>query len=245
MKIKDLMKKFGIPSFEFVDEKWNDLYDQFMEMSQLKSNFDIEKFTVKKQGSFIAHQFHFLMRQYSVALSTLNTLLIKKEELNRKIEETIELIEKGVKKTLVRTPSGKVEKYTDLYLKELVNFLKNTELSIVDKSMSIAKYEQLRLRLIELNGGEPPTNEQYQKEEPEYWKWFLEKAALHQYKQAKTGIQEGVWLNIDHLEETPLIEENFKVKMLDEYGLLDIEKINNKVEKLKDLKNNSNNLYLE
>lgn len=239
------MKKFGIPSFEFVDEKWNDLYDQFMEMSQLKSNFDIEKFTVKKQGSFIAHQFHFLMRQYSVALSTLNTLLIKKEELNRKIEETIELIEKGVKKTLVRTPSGKVEKYTDLYLKELVNFLKNTELSIVDKSMSIAKYEQLRLRLIELNGGEPPTNEQYQKEEPEYWKWFLEKAALHQYKQAKTGIQEGVWLNIDHLEETPLIEENFKVKMLDEYGLLDIEKINNKVEKLKDLKNNSNNLYLE
>ena len=59
----DFLKKQGIPSIEYLDNKYNELKKQFLEMSQLKSDFDIEKFTVKKEGHFIAHNFHFLMRQ--------------------------------------------------------------------------------------------------------------------------------------------------------------------------------------
>ena len=47
---------------DFLDE----LQDQFIEMGQLKSDFDVEKFTVRKEGNFLAHNFHFLMRQYSI-----------------------------------------------------------------------------------------------------------------------------------------------------------------------------------
>ena len=57
----DLIKKI---SLKYIDKQFNELKEQFIEMGQLKSNFDIEKFTVKKEGGFIAHNFHFLMRQY-------------------------------------------------------------------------------------------------------------------------------------------------------------------------------------
>ena len=43
--------------------------NQVLEMAKIKCQFDAEKFTVGKQGPFVASQFHFLMRQYRFALS--------------------------------------------------------------------------------------------------------------------------------------------------------------------------------
>jgi len=217
--IIDELEKLGFYTFKHVDDKFNELKAQFIEMSQLKSNFDIEKLTVKKQGSFIAHNFHFLMRQYSLALGELRKMLITKEENERKIDE---IKDKGKDKILIYTHDGKQEKYADLYIKELINRLDSLDLNIVSKVMMINSFEACRLKLIELNGGKVPTNEQYQNEEPKFLQWVLEGIALRQIKQRNTGITEGTWTNIDMLEEPALINPNFQVEMLDEKGMLNV-----------------------
>ena len=224
--IKEELEKLGFFTFKHTDDRFNELKEQFMEMSQLKSDFDIEKFTVKKEGNFIAHNFHFLMRQYSLTLSELRRMLIEKEEIERKI---IEVKDKGKQKILVYTNDGQKEKYADLYCKELINQLDMTELNITNKAMMAKSFEVCRLKLIELNGGKVPNNEDYQKEEPEYLKWVLHSIALRQTLQAKTGITEGTWTSIDMLEEPALINPQFEVKMRDEKGLLNLDEAFNNV----------------
>lgn len=222
MNVKEYLEKNGLTTFKHADDKFNELKEQFIEMAQLKSDFDIEKFTVRKEGDFIAHNFHFLMRQYSLTLSEVRRMLIEKEEIERKLEELNEKLKKNEIKVVIYEGEGKIEKYTDLYIKQLINRLDLLEINIANKSMSIRYFELMRLKLIEMNNGKPPTNEQYQAEEPEYWKWFLTNKAKEQISQAKTGIHEGVWTNIRYLEEQSILNDNFQVKMLNDNGSLNL-----------------------
>ena len=221
MKNKKILEELGIFTLEYINEEFNKLKDEFIEMAPLKSNFDIEKFTVKREGNFIAHNFHFLMRQYSLTLGEVRRMLIEKEEYERLIDELEKAWKNGEKTRLIYTREGKIQKYTDLYLKQLLNQLDLLEINITNKTMSIINFEACRKKLIDLNGGRI-TNEQYQAEEPEYWKWFLQKKALNQIKQAKLGIREGTWDNIGLLEEPALINKNYQVKMLDDNGLINL-----------------------
>ena len=70
-----------------IDDLLEELQQHFIEMGQLKSDFDIEKFTVRKEGNFLAHNFHFLMRQYSLTLTELRRMLLDREEQRRYIEK--------------------------------------------------------------------------------------------------------------------------------------------------------------
>jgi len=243
MKIKELLGKYGINTFEHINDEFNKLKDEFIEMAQLKSNFDIEKFTVKREGNFIAHNFHFLMRQYSLTLGEVRRMLIEKEEYERKIVELDDAFNNGEKKRFVYTRDGKIEKYTDLYLKQCLNELDLLDINIANKAMRIIKFEQCRKKLIELNDGEI-TNEQYQKEAPEYWRWFLGRKALWQRAQAQSGIQEGIWENIHYLEEKALINENFQIKMYKKNGNLDLDKIMLETEIRKQLNSNKEEFKL-
>lgn len=231
MPIKEELAEYGFNTYEHNNKKFNELKDQFIEMSQLKSNFDIEKFTVKKEGNFIAHNFHFLMRQYSLALSELRRMTIEKEEKERMILENQELLKNGEKKILVYERDGQQEKYIDLYIKQLINRIDMLDLGIVNKAMMVKNFEACRLKLIKLNGGTYPTNEEYQAENPKYWKWFLSKKAINQRKQAKTGVHEGVWENIDYLEEPALINKAYQVSMLNETGGLPLGLMEKKIVK--------------
>lgn len=227
MTIKEMLEELGFNTYKHADEKFNELKEQFMEMSQLKSDFDIEKFTVKKEGNFIAHNFHFLMRQYSLALGELKRMLIEKEGIERDLEN----LPKTKEKSLIEGEW----RYPDLYARELINRLDRIELQIVNKAMMVRGFEACRLKLIELNGGKPPTNAEYQLEEPKYWKWFLQKKALFQASQGQTGISEGVWENIHYLEEKPLINPNYQIDMKNENGLLDFNDMLQNVESRKQL----------
>ena len=206
MELKEFLDKYGIPSIESPKEAYNELKDQFLEMSQIKSDFDIEKFTVKKEGNFIAHNFHFLMRQYSLALSELRRMDIDRKVKLREIKrlETLgnEIIYWDGKDT-----------YADLEIERLVNDIDMLDLNIANKLIMCDRFEKARIKIIELNKGKAPTNKQYQKEEPEYWKWLLERKAIWQHQQASTGIHEGVWENIDHLEQPALINPAFQIEV--------------------------------
>jgi hypothetical protein len=218
--IDDLKNKMKIPSIEYADEKFNELKEQFIEMGQLKSDFDIEKFTVRKEGKFIAHNFHFLMRQYHLALYEMRRMLIDKEEKLRLISQVEQRIKDGEKEIIIKTAEGEIPKFTDLYSKQLHNELDLLEITMTNKIVMCARFEEMRNKLIEINGGVAPTNEQYQKEEPMYWKQFLENKAKEQASERATGISAGIWESIRMLEEEPVINQEFKVKILDESGVL-------------------------
>ncbi len=223
MNQKEYLKEYGIPSIESPKERYNELKEQFLEMSQTKSDFDIEKFTVKKEGHFIAHNFHFLMRQYSLALSELRRMNIDRKEKLRKIEEFEEIIKKNIKgfhkeenALKAKTTVNGEEKYADLEVERLENEIDMLDLNITNKLIMCDRFEKARKKIIELNGGKAPTNIEYQKEEPEYWKWFLKRKALWQHQERVLGISEGVWENIEHLEQPALINKDYSVKVLDE-----------------------------
>jgi len=74
------------------------------------------------------------------------------------------------------------------------------------------------LAIIKVNGDVEPTNEQYQKEEPDFIKWFLEKEMHHDLVSRQTGLRIGVVDNIEMLEQKPLMNPDFQrqiPKMMD------------------------------
>ncbi len=215
-KIRD---QTGMGKIGHINKKMDELHEQFVEMGQLKSDFDIEKFTVKRDGNFIAHNFHFLMRQYTLALGESNRLLIEHEECSRKIKE----LEKKDLNSTTFDDEGK-SRYVDLEIMKLTNNLKGKEVQLANKLNMVDQFEKMRIRLIDINGG-LITNEQYQKEEPDYWLWFLKNRAMYQAQERLTGVTAGIYENIDYLESVPLINKDFQRTMLNDQGLLDLPKI--------------------
>ena len=202
-----------------------ELQQQFIEMGQLKSDFDIEKFTIRKEGNFLAHNFHFLMRQYSLTLTELRRMLLDREEHRRYVEKYQKLLNTGIETTKVVGEFGEDDKWVDIELARKWNEMKSLDVTMVNKVAMVRKFEEMRQKLIEMNGGNPPTNAEYQKETPQYWKWFFEKMVLWQVKAHATGITKGTWENIDLLERPSVINPEFQLKMLNDDGMLDLKQI--------------------
>lgn len=206
MSIIDKIKE---QSYEGSNKKFNELKKSFLEMSQIKSEFDMEKLTAKKNGNFPAHNYHFLMRQYSLTLGEVRRMYLDKEEKIRLIEDYKKSSEES---NDFYDNEGK-QKYYDIEIKRLENNIDQLEIDIANKAYRCDYFEKLRLKLIEINGGQEPTNEQYQKEEPDYIKWFLEKEMYHDLVSRQTGLRIGVIDNIEMLEDKPLINEDFQRKI--------------------------------
>jgi len=216
-----------------IKNQYANLKSDFIEMAQLKSDFDIDKLTAKRSGNFIAHNFHFIMRQYSLALYELRRMVIEKTEKERIIQEHQYRLKKGDDKVLIWTDKGREEKYIDLEIEKLKNEIDLLDLSMQNKFKMCEGFEKAREKLIKQNGGASPTNEQYQREDPECVKILLQQKAIYQNKERNTGVKEGVWENIDYLEQPALLDENFQVKMLDGLGNLDLGRCMIENEKMK------------
>lgn len=206
----DVLKRI---SLKYIDEKANELKEQFIEMGQLKSDFDIEKFTIKKEGNFIAHNFHFLMRQYSLALYEARRMLLDKEEKLRLLDEYEAKEKKNEKRIWVTNEHGTKHKYIDIEIRRIKNEIDLLEVTMTNKICMVDYFEKCRNALIRLNKDKVPTNKQYQAEEPEYWKWFLHKKMLNQIKTQKSGINEGIWDVIDQVDELPVINKEYQLNI--------------------------------
>ncbi len=198
--VDKLKEKFNTPAVEYGNQ-YDELKEQFLEMAQLKSNFAMEKFTVATEGPFPAHQFHFLMRQYSLAMHEVRRVTLDREERLRKIQE----LEDG------GTEGGK---YADIEIMRHKNEIDLLELTLANKVAMCEHFEKLRQVLILRNDNKPYTNEQYQAEEPAYWQWFLTQKAIDQQRQARTGIHEGTWHNIGLLEQPAPLTPEYQVQMI-------------------------------
>ena len=215
------------------EELLTELQEQFIEMGQLKSDFDVEKFTVKKEGNFLCHNFHFLMRQYSLTVTEMRRMLLEREEKRRMSVKYQKMMDDGetMVPVLREHASGAEEFYgtedvwLDLEQAALWNQIRALEVTMTNKIAMIRKFEECRKELIRQNGGKAFTNADYQEETPRYWKWFFERLVLRQIKAHATGISTGTWENVDLLERPALINPEFQVKMLNDDGMFDMKQL--------------------
>lgn len=204
-------------SYQYANEKYNELKKTFLEMSCHKSEFDIEKLTIKKEGNFIAHNYHFLIRQFQLALHELKRYILDKEEKVREIEELKTLQGDKIKKT-------EDNKYVDIEISRKENDIDDIEMHIANKAYSCEYMEKCRQVLIKLNGDKEPTNEDWQREEPEYIKWILEKELYHDFVNKQLGIRHGVLENINLLEQKPILNKDYQKTIQSKSRIQEIEK---------------------
>jgi len=115
------------------------------------------------------------------------------------------------------------KRYLDIEIKRLQNLIDSEDIGMTNKACMVEHFEKCRQFLIKQNGGNAPTNKQYQEEEPKYWKWFIMKKAFQQFKQRQTGISEGIWEAIDHIEENPVLNENFQIEIGSKFDMRGVE----------------------
>jgi hypothetical protein len=187
------MKNTNLQKHEEYNKIFEELKEQFKEMGRLKSDFDIEKFTVKSKGvNLPAHDFHMLLRQYRFAVTEAKRMYIEKERLQRKLD---------------RLMTNKPEDY-DLDVMDLQRQIDDIEIDLVNKKGSIDGFEVCRQELIRQNGGKPYTDKQYQDEEPKFWEQKAKRQVLAQLRERNTGIKEGTTEFIEWLESPTLLPDS-------------------------------------
>ena len=213
MSLNEELKKINIPHNVPSGAMAEELESQILEMAQLKSEFDVEKYTLATKGPFIASQFHFLMKQYHHAYREAKRMLIERDEMIRTKDDLRKQIEDGAVNKVIYTNDGMKMIWLDLEIDKINNNIGNLEVSLVNKLAMCNMFEKCRLKLIELNGGQAPTNEQFQKEQPEQQKWMLMQQARLQIDSRITGASEGTLLALDWLQEPALLNPEFKVEL--------------------------------
>jgi len=208
MSLTEQLKQFGIPSEDTI----NDVIKDCIEMGQLKSEFDIEKFTIASKGPFPVHQFHMLMRQYGLAQSEMRRMLLDKDEIERNIQELQDIIPKWFDEATNRW------KFKDIEIKRLQNDLDMLHITVVNKIASCAYFEKCRLKFHELYG-DKLINENYQAEEPEAIKWHLLNLAKEEASERLTGIKQGTWMIAAQCDAPALLTPDYKLNLLENGGL--------------------------
>lgn len=167
--------------------RWN---DGELELSQSRSNFQIEKFII--QDSFTI--------PYAFKTALINRKGVAEDILQRVIDAKSEAREfhfkwEGKDKTQPiwwKTPEGG-EKLCWYDIDEF-NFnrtLENLGVSFKALIQELDFFDKIINRLIELNDGKTVTKEQFENDQPEYWQRRLSNQSLDDILQAKTGINSG------------------------------------------------------
>jgi hypothetical protein len=129
------------------------LRDKFAEFAQRKSNFQIEKFVACSDSVIPSHQYRHVLTQIRVALTELKRRIIDKERQDRK---------------RVRALEQKYEDY-DLDVASSETEIESLTYDIDSKLIEINQYTAI-LNHLEQEHGRAFTNDDYQADEPEYWR---------------------------------------------------------------------------
>jgi hypothetical protein len=165
-----------------------------LEMARLKSDTDVACFTLGTQYGLPAHTFHFLMRQYSLAALELTRLLEDREVQRRRLDYVSGIQDEPQK-----------DFYVDIEMSRAQTRIDNLDLSIRNKKAMCDAFERYRAMLVEKHGGQF-TDQEYQAEEPEYWRMFFHELVNNYRKQSATGIPEGAWKSVEQWKSQKLID---------------------------------------
>lgn len=160
------------------------------EMAQGRTNFQIEKFIGLNTHNISVSFEHILKERRIMAAGYMGKLIEMKERV-REFEYKWKNVEDKSEPIMWETGGpggGKKLCWYDLEELELTHYLKGSELEIRDRLHQLQHLDKMLDKLVEQNGGTPPTREQFLEENQEYWDTRLAEQALDDLMAAQTGI---------------------------------------------------------
>lgn len=159
------------------------------EMAQGRTNFQIEKFIGLNTHNISVSFEHILKERRIMAAGYMFKLVEMKEKVrefeykwNGKDKSEPIFWETG------GPGGGKKLCWYDLEELELTHYLKGSELEIRDRLHQLEHLDKMLCKLVEQNGGTPPSREQFLEENQEYWDTRLAEQALDDLMASQTGI---------------------------------------------------------
>lgn len=150
------------------------LSDQFDEFAQRKSDFQIEKFIACSDSTIPSHQHRHVLTQMRVALTELKRRIIERARQSR------------IKK---KANERKYDDY-DLDIASAETEIESLTYDIDSKLIEVNKYAEI-LDHLEKEHGKPFTNEEYQADEPEYWRRRFARQIHDSVIDRETGCGQG------------------------------------------------------
>lgn len=150
------------------------LSEQFSEFAQRKSDFQIEKFIACSDSTIPSHQYRHVLTQMRVALTELKRRIIERERQSR------------IKK---KANERKYDNY-DLDIASAETEIESLTYDIDSKLIEVNKYAEI-LDHLEKKHGKPFTNEEYQEDEPEYWRRRFARQLHDSVVDRETGCGQG------------------------------------------------------
>lgn len=160
------------------------------EMAQGRTNFQIEKFIGLNTHNLSVSFEHILKERRIMAAGYMGKLIEMKERV-REFEYKWKNVEDKTQPIMWETGGpggGKKLCWYDLEELEMTHYLKGSELEIRDRLHQLQHLDSMLDKLVEQNGGTPPTREQFLAENEEYWDTRLAEQALDDLMAAQTGI---------------------------------------------------------
>jgi hypothetical protein len=200
------------------------------EMAQGRTNFQIEKF-IGLNTHNISVSFEHILKERRIMAAGYMFKLIEMKEKVREFEYKWDGKDKSqpIMWETGGPGGGKKLCWYDLEELELTHYLKGSELEIRDRLHQLQHLDKMLDKLVEQNGGTPPTREQFLAENEEYWDTRLAEQALDDLMAAQTGIS-GANLQAMRRASAPAMvdpKNNFKEgylpmdKLLDQRGRLE------------------------
>ena len=102
-----------------------------------------------------------------------------------------------------------------------MHYLKSSENEIRDRLHQLELFDKILAKLVERNGGTPPTREQFLEENQEYWDTRLAEQALDDLMSSATGISGGNLQAMRRASAPSIVDERNNLKE----GYLPMEKL--------------------
>lgn len=182
------MNKITIHNYEDHHDK---LRDQFKEFSQRKSDFQIEKFTACSDSTIPSHQYRHTLTQIRVCMTELKRRVIDRERHIRNRD---------------RATEQKCEDW-DLDVAVANTEIESLTYDIESKLIEINGYAVI-LEHLETEHGKPFTNEEYQADEPEYWRRRFARQLHDSVVDRRTGCGQGNLVALREACYDPIIPDS-------------------------------------
>ena len=195
------------------------------EMSQGRTNFQIEKF-IGLNTHNISVSFEHMLKERRIMAGGYMFKLIEMKERVREFDykwKDVEDKTQPIKWETGGPGGGKKLCWYDLEELELMHYLKGSEMEIRDRLHQMQHMDKMLEKLVQQNGGTPPTREQFLEENEEYWDTRLAEQALDDLMAAQTGIS-GANIQAMRRASAPAMVDprnNFKEGYLSMNKLLD------------------------
>jgi hypothetical protein len=160
------------------------------EMAQGRTNFQIEKF-IGLNTHNVSVCFEHMLKERRIMAGGYMGKLMEMIERVREFDYKWKDVEDKKQPIFWQTGGpggGKKLCWYDLEELEMMHYLKGSEMEIRDRLHQLQHMDKILHKLVEQNGGTPPTREQFLEENQEYWDTRLAEQALDDLMAAQTGI---------------------------------------------------------